>query len=100
MLLSKLVYISMPLVLVNVLVNTIGAANTFYMFLGLVTLYGYHIHYKQEYEDIQDFITETSPTSPTSPTSTYMSICCICSHSLNACHFSRMPGGCRGAQWG
>jgi phosphoglycerate-specific signal transduction histidine kinase len=67
MLLSKLVYISIPLVLVNVLVNTIGAANTFYMFLGLVTLYGYNIYYKQEVEDLQDFFTENCP-SPTSST--------------------------------
>jgi len=69
MLLSKLVYISIPFVLINVLVNIIGVANTLFIFMGIATLYGYHIHYKQEYEDLQDFITGNSPSpSPTSST--------------------------------
>lgn len=65
--LSKLVNISIPFVLINVLVNTIGIANTLYIFMGIAILYGYHIHYKQEYEDLQDFLTENnhSPISST-----------------------------------
>jgi len=67
MLLSKLVNISIPFVLINVLVNTIGIANTLYIFMGIAILYGYHIHYKREYEDLQDFLTENnhSPISST-----------------------------------
>lgn len=67
MLLSKLVYVSIPLVLVNVSINTIGAANTFYIFLVFATIYSYHLHYKQEYEDLQDFFTDNSP-SPSNST--------------------------------
>jgi phage-related protein len=72
MLLSKLVYVSIPLVLVNISINTIGAANTFYIFLVFATIYSCHIRYKHEFEDLQDFITENSPSpspSPPSPTS-------------------------------
>mgnify|MGYP000200408839 CR=1 FL=1 len=67
MLLSKLVYVSIPLVLVNVSINTIGAANTFYIFLVFATIYSCHLHYKQEYEDLQDFFTDNSP-SPSNST--------------------------------
>ena len=68
MLLSKLVYVSIPLVLVNISINTIGAANTFYIFLAFATIYGYHLLYKQEYEDIldlQDFFNSPSPSNST-----------------------------------
>tara|TARA_B100001971_G_scaffold33952_1_gene28819 strand:- start:11448 stop:12101 length:654 start_codon:yes stop_codon:yes gene_type:complete len=67
MLLSKLVYVSIPFVLINISVNTIGMANTLCILLGLLTMYGYHIHYKREYEDLQDFLTENnhSPISST-----------------------------------
>jgi len=60
MLLSKLVYVSIPFVLTNILVNTIGVSNTFVLFLGLATLYGYHLHFKREYDELQDFITENT----------------------------------------
>ena len=65
MLLSKLVYVSIPFVLINVLVNTFGIANALFIIMGIATLYGYHIQYKREYDDLQDFITENSPTSST-----------------------------------
>lgn len=60
MLLSKLVYVSIPFVLTNILVNTIGVSNTFVLFLGLATLYGYHLHFKREYDELQDYITENT----------------------------------------
>lgn len=60
MLLSKLVYVSIPFVLTNILVNTIGFSNTFGLFLGLATLYGYHLHFKREHDELQDFITENT----------------------------------------
>ena len=58
MLLSKLVNFSIPVVLINILVNTIGLTNTFCIFLGIATLYGLHLHYKEECEDLQDFLSE------------------------------------------
>lgn len=58
MLLSKLVNLSIPFVLINILVNTIGFTNTFCIFLGLATLYGLHLHYKEECENLQDFLSE------------------------------------------
>ena len=58
MLLSKLVNLSIPFVLINISVNTIGLTNTFCIFLGITTLYGLHLHYKKECEDLQDFLTE------------------------------------------
>ena len=58
MLLSKLVNFSIPVVLINILVNTIGLTNTFCIFLGIATLYGLHLHYKEECENLQDFLSE------------------------------------------
>ena len=58
MLLSKLVNLSIPVVLINISVNTIGLTNTFCIFLGIATLYGLHLHYKEECEDLQDFLSE------------------------------------------